>query len=376
MQFVFNNIDKKYIKNRHEPLGDIQPKYWFLGKEHTMLVKRQHSQKVTGQAQKSKMFNHFGEYFGHLIADKAGVKACPVELITVHDKKNRYSTSTNLYPACGSIKVLKPHQDLMMGEMAIHSFEFQYSEKYKEIINEQYCEKLPFDKRISLDPSDNVDIIIASVVAQTINYEKKRGKRSMDEIKADVKENVSDIINMIVYDCMFGNNDRHSQNWALYTDGEEGRLQVYPLYDNERVLGLSKPEAEIKQAVYSENLEARTEEECFSRMGISPMHSGVSYKQMLEHLIKKYPEFALPSIKRITTNVTVQDIEDLFIASEDITSRSDFSNELTKADELPQEYRIYAKTLYSSRREYARDLLEKYKYIKPEKRNLEELMVI
>ena len=244
------------------------------------------------------------------------------------------------------------------------------------MINEQYCEKLPFDKRISLDPSDNVDIIIASVVAQTINYEKKRGKRSMDEIKADVKENVSDIINMIVYDCMFGNNDRHSQNWALYTDGEEGRLQVYPLYDNERVLGLSKPEAEIKQAVYSENLEARTEEECFSRMGISPMHSGVSYKQMLEHLIKKYPEFALPSIKRITTNVTVQDIEDLFIASEDITSRSDFSNELTKADELPQEYRIYAKTLYSSRREYARDLLEKYKYIKPEKRNLEELMVI
>ena len=52
MNFVFNNIDEEYIKNRYEPLGDIQPKYWFSNKEHSMLVKRQHSQKVIGQAQK------------------------------------------------------------------------------------------------------------------------------------------------------------------------------------------------------------------------------------------------------------------------------------------------------------------------------------
>ena len=322
------------------------------------------------------MFNHFGEYFGYLIADKAGIKACPVDLITVHDKKNKYSNSIYLYPACGSVKVLKGYQDLLMGKIVVQSFEYRYQEKYNKIISEQYSEYCPFERIISLDQADNIDVIIAAVVAKTIEYEKRVGKHSLDDIKLDVKNNVSDIINMVVYDCMFGNNDRHSQNWAVYTDIEEGKLQVYPLYDNERVLGLSRPEAEIKRAVCDTNLEEKTERECFSRMGISPMHSGVSYKQMLEHLIKKYPEYTLPAIERITNNVSVQDIEDLFVASEGITSRSEFSNELTDADELPQEYRIYAKTLYSSRREYARGLLEKYKYIKPVKRNLEEELMV
>jgi hypothetical protein len=360
MEFVFNNIDEAYIKNKREFMGDIQPKYWFSTKDHSILVKRQHSQPVIGQSAKSKMYNHFGEYFGFILAQKAGVKACPVDLITVHDIRNKYAKSLRLYTACGSKKVLQQNQDMLLGEAVINAFEYKYPSQYNKIIVTEHCEKLPSDKKhITIEKVDNVDIVIASVIAKTIDFEK--GRYSKKEIDADINENLKDAFDMIAYDCLLGNNDRHSENWAMYTDVETGKVKMYPLYDNERVLGLSRPEVEMKRAVQKDNLEDTTEEECFSRMGISPVHSGVSYKQMLVYLIQKYPEYTIPAIKRITDNISVQDIDELFEASEGITTRSKFSDELTEADELPSEYRTYANALYSSRREYARNLLERYK---------------
>lgn len=69
MNIIFKNIDDEYIKSRPEYMGDIQPKYWFRNKGgNTILVKRKSSQTVNGQHKKSSMYNHFGEYFGYLIA--------------------------------------------------------------------------------------------------------------------------------------------------------------------------------------------------------------------------------------------------------------------------------------------------------------------
>ena len=168
---------------------------------------------------------------------------------------------------------------MILGELLTYSFSQQYPEKYQEIINEQNSKEL--DKRISIDESDNVDIILASVVAKTIKYEKQIGKRSENEIRADVKENISDMINMIVYDCMFGNNDRHSQNWACYTDKENGRMQIYPLYDNERVLGLHENQNVITKAINDGNVDEISEKTLFSRMrvpGEKKVHS--TYKDV------------------------------------------------------------------------------------------------
>lgn len=378
MDIIFNNIDKKYIKSRPEYMGDIQPKFWFTSKSDTILVKRQHSQKVVGQHQKSKMFNHYGEYFGYLLAKKADVNACPVDLITVHDTKNKYSKTQHLYTACGSMNALKPSQNMILGEGVVEAFELNHPEKFKEILSTQ--SGIPnIQKRMTIEPYDNVDIVLVSIVAKTIKYESKSGKCSNEQIKEDAKENLKSAIDMMVYDCMFGNNDRHSQNWAMCTDEETGRATMYPLYDNERVLGLSIPEADMKKAVASGDLDVKTEQSEFSRMGISPIHTGVSYKAVLEHLANNYPEYAIPTIKRITDNVTVQDIEELYDATKGITQRSEFSDELTSADELPEEYKTYGIALYTQRRTFARDLLEKHrnKDITTSRRGQdEELMII
>ena len=96
MEIAFKNIDKDYVKGRKEFIGDIQPKFWYRsinsnnGNSGEILVKRQHHQIVEKNKPKSKLFNHIGEYFGHVIAEKAGLKSCPVELVTVHDTKNKY----------------------------------------------------------------------------------------------------------------------------------------------------------------------------------------------------------------------------------------------------------------------------------------------
>lgn len=356
MNMVFNSIDGKYIKSRPEFMGDIQPKYWFTNNEQTVLVKRQHSQKVNGQAKKSKMFNHFGEYFGYLLAQKAGVNTCPVDLITLHDTKNKYGKSLYFYTACASRKVAKSNQNIMLGEHIVGRFAERYKEKYNQIvfpdgnINKYYTPE---------DIEDNIDVVISAIATQTMDYERTEGIRTEAEIKADIDENLRDAFDMFVYDCVFGNNDRHSQNWAMLTDLETGRVKLYPLYDNERVLGLSRTEAELKQDVASNELSKRIEKTSTSRMGIAPKHSAMSYKVVLEHLVNKYPQYALPAIKKITDRVTVQDIEELYNSAMGITKRSEAQNELTEMDELPQEYKIYGTTLYAERREFARDLLEK-----------------
>lgn len=373
MEIVFENIDGRYSKSRPEYMGDIQPKYWFIGQDENILVKRQHSQKVNGQQQKSKMFNHFGEYFGYLLADKSGVQACPVRLITVHDFKNKYSTTKHLYTACGSKRLLKPSQSMILGESIVSTFMHKHANKYNEIISKIECSP-ELRSYMQVDKEDNIDVIILSIITQTINFERQAEMRSTEEIESDVKENLKNAFDMVVYDCLFGNDDRHSQNWAMCSDLETGRLQMYPLYDNERVLGLSKPEAEIKRYV-QENISNITDTKSLSRMGISPIHSGLPYEVMLEHLVKRYPEYAIPSIKRITDKITEQDIENLYNATIGITTRSQDADELTEKDELPMEYKIYGTELYSKRRSYARELLQRAKENK-NKQEQEDIIVI
>lgn len=372
MNIIFNNIDDRYVKNWPEYMGDIQPKYWFSNKNESVLVKRQHSQKVLGQTAKSKMFNHYGEYFGYLLAQKSEIDACPVELISVHDTKNKYSKTLHIYPACASKKVLQPCQNMILGEMVVSSFESNYREKYRELLSKSNSSVSDVQSRMSLDPYDNIDVVLGSIVAETIRYESRSGKCSSEQVKEDVKENLKSAIDMMVYDCMFGNNDRHSQNWAMYTDEENGKAKLYPLYDNERVLGLSIPVADLKRFVASGDLETKTEENELSRMGIAPIHTGISYKYVLEHLVNNYPEYALPAIQRITDKVTVQDIEEMYDSTKGIVARSEFSDELTSEAELPEEYKTYGVALYTQRRAFARELLEKNRDLKVTPRRKEE----
>ena len=94
MEVSFKNLDKEFVKGKREYVGDIQPKFWYSKKYPDVgevLVKRQYSQSFGNNKPKSRMFNHIGEYFGYKIAEKADINCCPVDLVTLHDRKNRFS---------------------------------------------------------------------------------------------------------------------------------------------------------------------------------------------------------------------------------------------------------------------------------------------
>ena len=361
MKSTFTNIDNTCVKLNHEPLGDIQPKYWFklTDTKRKLLVKRQHSFKVEEISKKSRAFNHIGEYFGYLIAQKAGIDACPVELITLHDTKNKYAKTKRLYTACGSIKAIGDDKTIILGEVILNRFKFQNSQKADEIKSNPKSD-LKKGNIMTNDENDNVDFVINSIISETLRYERAMRKKSEEEIKQDINENISKIIDTVAYDCIFANNDRHSFNWAVFYDDEKGKVQVYPNYDNERVLGLSKTEYEVKKAINSGiDLSSYHETELFSRMGIYPINSGVTYKNMLNHIVENYSEYAIPSIQKITSKVDSEYIEKLYDSVIGISKRGVDAEELSEEDELPIEYRILGLNLFKERREFALDLIRK-----------------
>ena len=367
MEFAFKNVDKKYMKVRSEPVGDIQPKFWYSERYDSskkFLLKRQFSQKVSGQPAKSKMFNHFGEYFGYLLGEKAGVAVCPVDLVTVHDTKNKYSKTKRIFTGCASHSLRKNGEEIFPGELVVSKFRMRNPKRTEEILDTPDNSILNLEKgNISTnDYDDNVDLVIAAIVAETKEYEEKMGCRTAEQIKEDVDTNIRAAIEMVVYDCIFGNSDRHSQNWAMVYDPKLGTVRMYPNYDNEAVLGLRKTEYEIKEAVRKiSGVSEFSKNELFSRMGFSPINSGVTYQNMLEHLINKYPSYTVPAMQRMTDLVTEKDIDDLYQASEGITFRSEDKEELSNDAELPVAFRVFGTRLYHERREFARELLRRYK---------------
>lgn len=367
MKFIFTNIDSTAIKDRHELEGEVQPKYWYRKKSNRnqkMLVKRQHSTKVLGQSKKSKMYNHYGEYFGYLLGEKAGVRVCPVELITVHDTKNKYSTTKELYAACASYNLRKNGQELTQGENVVARFVEKYSKEIRESIQaeSEQCPVRPvavhdiYDRNLD----NNIDAVIEAIAYETMRYERKAGKVSSEEVAEDVKTNIQDAVDMAIYDCLFGNHDRHSSNWAMIYDSNLGKVKLYSNYDNEAVLGLRKPEAEVRKAVEDGDYLNYADSHIFSRMGFGRVNSGVTAKSMLEYLVEKYPTYAIPSIERITESVSPDYVASLYDATEGITERSAFGNELTEEDELPYEYKVLGVTLYNERRDYARNLVKQF----------------
>lgn len=367
MEITFKNLDKDYRKGQRELIGDIQPKFWYHGKTDrasgNVLVKRQSSQNVGKNRPRSKMYNHVGEYFGYLLAQKAEVKACPVDLVTMHDTKNKYSNRIMIFTGCASHSLKKPRTSLIPGEGILGMYAVRNDEEVREVLKQtNRSESLYSGTILSQAQEDNVDIVLAAIIRETVDFESKLGKRSKDEIKDDVKQNLQDAIDMIVYDCVFGNHDRHSGNWAMEMDSETGKISLYPAYDNEAVLGLRRPEAEIRDAVSRPDvMPSVTDDILSSRMGFGKRNSGILYKDMLNYLVEKYPEFAISSIEKITSLVDENYVDSLYDSIKGISTRGEFSDELTEIDELPTAYRIFGMSAFCARRDYARSLITRRK---------------
>ncbi len=339
--FKFKNIDS-FTAGRFERMGMLKGKRWYTGMQKTADGENEFSLVLFKPKRKEhgdkKIFcaNHYGEVVGYLLALGSRTPACKVELAhlsnyyeNIHKERNNGTPEEK--DGCISYSHLERGELLHHGKLVVDDYIREYpSPEYEYRRNYE----------------NNIDICIAAIEEETRNFYKRSSiKRQEEYIEAKVLENRRAAINMIIYDCLYGNNDRHDENWALVKDQEGRDISLYPLYDNERVLGLYENIRTIENSLKNDSVENDSEEILFSRMTV-PNEKGTSssYKDVLMHLIATYSEAGELLEKHLKGNPPMK-----------------VRMYLDSCENLPKQYVDYGFRMYESRYNFAKELIRKSK---------------
>lgn len=112
-----------------------------------------------------------------------------------------------------------------------------------------------------------------------------------------------DFINMMVFDLELLNTDRNLGNWFIRENKSTGEIDLYPMFDNEMILGFNS-EIETNSG---ELIEKNVEEANFKRKSsiVTPTETrkGIreaSYEDVIKYLLKKYNFQTQQALKQST----------------------------------------------------------------------------
>lgn len=349
--FKFRNIDG-FTAGRFERMGMLKGKRWYINTEDLdedfrfVSVLFKPKRKEYGD-KKVYCANHYGELVGYLLAIGSRTQSCKVELAhlskyyeNIHKERNNGTPESK--DGCIIYSHLERTQMLEHGKVCIDNYITENHgafENYRSDIN------------------DNIDVCIKAIEFSTRKfYEKSDIKRTPEYIEEKVQENRKKAINMIIYDCLYGNNDRHDENWALVKDSEGRDISLYRLYDNERVLGLYENIRTIQSALDSDSIEKDSERILFSRMKVPGEEKvGSSYKKVLTYILNNYPE-----------------AEELLAIHLKGNTPRNVRMYLESCENLPEEYITFGSKMYESRFEFAKELLQQKDSPEKDLKELEE----
>lgn len=338
--FEFKNIDS-FIPGRFERMGMLKGKRWYTGFEpkdeepgnEAYLVLFKPKRKEYGDR---KIFcaNHYGEFIGYLLAIGSRTPACKVELASLSKYyeniyKERNCATPEQKNGCISYWNLENGEVLHHGQLVID----EYARNHPSIESVKHYE-------------NDINVCISAIEEATREYyDKSSFKRSQEYIEGKVVENRKAAVNMIIYDCLYGNNDRHDENWAMVKDLHGRDISLYSLYDNERVLGLYENIKTIQSALNSNTVETFSEKAAFSRMTVPDEVSATSsYKDVLTYLISTYPETQELLERHLKGNTPMK-----------------VKMYLESCEDLPECYVDYGSKMYQSRYDFAKELARKVK---------------
>lgn len=234
---------------------------------------------------------HLGEMTACKIAEKIGIPCCEIELF-----KKPHSLNPRLFET-GSISYF----DLSSDEF-IHP---------AENIVKDYCRA----NNISNDYMADIDTIFAAI------YERyKRDNRPVSEFLKFKR----DFIMMTVFDLKFGNYDRGLNNWYLRRNNKTGYLDLYPMFDNEAILGFVDDVLEDKS--YSSIAE-------FNNMRKSKVtmpkdrekREYTDFRELYRYLLENYPMETVYATNRIA-EFSEENLNDILDRLPDVTQeRKDFA---------------------------------------------------
>jgi len=329
--YRFKNIDD-YTPGYFERIGTLRGKRWYSKNDRNGLFK---PRRFEFGDRKVFAANHYGEFMGYLLAQAIDVDACEVELVHLskfYENYFKFKNNGTPIPRDGAISYKEGPRDetIIPGNVLIS--------KYNKV-NEM---ELLHNNRNIDSLNDEIPTIMHTVKAATIDFYTKRGC-SPEVIKEKVDRNIADIVRMICYDCSFGNNDRHDENWSMVVSGEE--MKIYPLYDNERVLGLCENINIVRYILSNPSvLEAYNMYGLHSRMSL-PGGKRATYQEVLVYMLENYPEVTKKTLDKVTTRVKPSIVK----------------NKLQQLEGLPEEYIELSSRIYDQRYSFIEKALSRSK---------------
>ncbi len=330
--FSFRNIDN-FVPSKFERMGMLKGKRWYRDSKNNVLFKPKRE-----EFGDKKVFcaNHYGEFMGYILAVLSETPACKVELAhlskyysNIHKERNGGTPIEK--DGCITYSILGDDDELEHGNNIV---EFYNNNSSKELANNYKSES---------NSSDNLEIVLSSIENKTRDFYKSKEGCFQEYIELKVKNNRSRAIKMMVYDCLYGNNDRHDENWAMKRNSRD--IEMYPLYDNERVLGLYENQNFIEDALKKGMVEEISEGHLFSRMYVPEEKKGQSnYKDVLEYLLNNYTDETTTALKVLLNNSTC-DIVNGYLKS---------------CEGLPQCYIEFGTKMYKSRYDFAKNMYRQY----------------
>ena len=256
--FNFRNIDR-FIPHYFEKVGILKGKRWYID---TKTFQRGLFKPQRQEPGNKDVFcgNHYGEVIGSALADNAGIPTCKAELAhlskyypNIHKERHH---GTPIEKDGGIIySQLNQNDILEAGKVTIERFQEKNEDRYREIIK---------DERKKPDINNNIELVLSAVAFRVEDFYRTTGNYSEEFIQSKIEQTRKRIIEMVVYDCLYGNYDRHDENWSMHIKANQD-IDLYPLYDNEKVLGLYESQDFIEKALKSENMENITEETDFEK---------------------------------------------------------------------------------------------------------------
>lgn len=235
----------------------------------------------------------YGEFIAYLLQKKVGFPACDVDIlrrnIALPFSKSGRKVEVN---GCISYSDLKKDEDLVQAINVLAWYKMEHYDEYVKIMNPLGLEIAPNDRLLDINNeqnNNNMELIVPAFEA----YARELAGATDEE----VSKLRQDLINMVVFDCKFGNTDRNDENYGLAVSKDGVRL--YPSFDNEYILGMSEAVEDIER--YSAaRLQEHIDKDLTSRMGVSSQVSKLGYQAMLTFLFTTYPEETKKAYEDVT----------------------------------------------------------------------------
>ena len=134
---------------------------------------------------------------------------------------------------------------------------------------------------------------------------------SVELIEDVLGEQFNFILDLLVFDCLIGNTDRHHGNWAVITDDNDKWLKLSPLYDNgsslcylekiERIELMQKDTRMLEAALYTKSK---------SQIGLGNIRPA-NHFDLFFYVCSKYNKDITSIVDKIESEVTEQSVSKL-----------------------------------------------------------------